>query len=258
MPTSSSTSSPLIFLIANLVSQKTHIVLVIIVAYITSNVCYTRNNTDLPEYKAMAPALIELNDALSKIEEDSFHQSEQVNTSDSVLLEPGRTEVDCQSTYEHEDLRPSFPDVHWEPLTEVPYVDKGLQGDPQFRSLLAAASDVFDYNPKMGTEIHGVDLASLTNAQKDDLARLVATRGVVFFRNQARLDIDAHLELGRYFGELHKHATTSVPRRPGLDEVHVIYADGNSKDQRALFTPTFLWHSDVWVVANMNRKAANL
>lgn len=193
----------------------------------------------------MAPALIETTSACSKTRDDGVHQSKHVHIGDSVLYQPGRTEVDDQSTYEHEDLRPSFPDVHWEPLTEVPYVDKGLQGDPQFRNLLAAASDVFDYNPKIGTEIHGVNLADLNNAQKDDLARLVATRGVVFFRNQTGLDINAQLELGRYFGELHKHATTSVPRKPGLEEVHVVYTDGNSKDQRALFTPTFLWHSDV-------------
>lgn len=42
-----------------------------------------------------------------------------------------------------------------------------------------------------------------------------------------------------------QHATTSVPRKQGLEDVHVVYSGDNSGDQRALFTPSFLWHSDV-------------
>ena len=163
----------------------------------------------------------------------------------SESYEPGRTRVEEHESYEHDHLLPSFPDVEWEPLQEVSYSDRGINGDPQFRNLFAESTDVFDYTPKIGTEIHGVNLAKLTAAQKDDLARLIATRGVVFFRDQTDLDIEAQRELGQYFGKLHKHATTSVPREPGLEDVHVVYTDENSKDQRAKFTPTFLWHSDV-------------
>ena len=163
----------------------------------------------------------------------------------NIPYEPGRTTVEVHDEYEYGDLRPIFPDVHWEPLTEIPYNERGTQGDPQYANLLSDAIDVFDYNPKIGTEIHGINLAKLTDAQKDDLARLISTRGVVFFRNQTDLDIDAQRELGQYFGQLHKHATTSVPRRGDLDDVHVVYTDENSKNQRASFAPTFLWHSDV-------------
>ncbi|KAI9709538.1 MAG: hypothetical protein M1820_003298 [Bogoriella megaspora] len=159
--------------------------------------------------------------------------------------QPGRTIVDEHLTYEYDYLRPNFPEVQWDEIKEVPYTDKGLQGHPEFENLLADATDIFDYNPKIGTEIHGVNLAKLTNAQKNDLARLIATRGVVFFRNQVDLDINAQRELGAYFGTLHKHATTSVPRQEGLEDVHVVFMDKGSKDMRAMFTPTFLWHSDV-------------
>jgi sulfonate dioxygenase len=159
---------------------------------------------------------------------------------------PGRTIVKKHDdTYEYEDLRPRFPDIKWPAYEEIPYVDKGQLGDPSFKNLLADATDVFDYNPKIGTEVHGVDLATLTNAQKNDLARLIATRGVVFFRNQQNFGIDQQRELGKYFGELHKHATTGVPKREGLEDVHVIFTGEGSPDLRALFTPTFLWHSDV-------------
>ena len=139
--------------------------------------------------------------------------------------EPGRTVVEDHEFYEYTDLLPTFPDLAWEPLTEVPYHDKGLQGHSKFQNLLADATDVFDYNPKIGTEIHGVNLARLSDAQKNDLARLIAIRGVVFFRDQKELDIEAQRELGQYFGKLHRHATTSVPRKPGLEDVHVVYTD---------------------------------
>ncbi|KAL9000127.1 MAG: hypothetical protein Q9169_001202 [Polycauliona sp. 2 TL-2023] len=163
-----------------------------------------------------------------------------------ITYAPGRTPTEPPDEYyEHEDLRPFFPDVHWDPLAEVPYHDKGIHGDPQFRHLLASASDVVDYNPKIGTEIHGVNLAKLTDTQKNDLARLISVRGVVFFRGQTDLDIGAQRQLGAYFGKLHKHATTSIPRRAGLEDVHVVFTDSTAKDQRAVFSPNFLWHSDV-------------
>lgn len=191
----------------------------------------------------MAPGLVESTAA------PAFHitkpQSASTELSINTRYVPGCTVVEDHEIYEHTDLLPCFPKVQWGPLTEVPYHDRGNHGHPHFHNLLASATDVFDYNPTIGTEIHGVDLADLSNAQKDDLARLIASRGVVFFRNQANFDIDAQRKLGRYFGSLHKHATTSVPQAPGLDDVHVVYADERSKDQRAKFAPSFLWHSDV-------------
>lgn len=177
---------------------------------------------------------------------------------------PGRTTVEDHTDYTHDDLLPSFPDIHWDALEYTPYEDRGLRGDPKFRNLLQDATTVFDYNPKIGTEIHGVDLANLSAAQKDDLARLIAYRGVVFFRAQKNFDIEAQRDLGRYFGKLHKvsssqtmddltqasthnmqHATTAVPKKKGLEDVHVVYAGDNAGDNRALFSPSFLWHSDV-------------
>lgn len=118
--------------------------------------------------------------------------------------QPGQTPVTRHDNYAHEDLLPSFPDLHWAPLEYTPYEDKGLRGDAKFRNLLRDATAVFDYNPKVGTEIHGVDLSKLDDAQRDDLARLIAYRGVVFFRSQKNFDIEAQRQLGEYWGKLHK------------------------------------------------------
>lgn len=127
-----------------------------------------------------------------------------VGAPNKFQYEPGRTKVENHDNYAHKDLLPSFPDLHWDPIGPIPYEDKGLLGDPNFTNLLSAATDVFDYAPKIGTEIHGINLAKLTEAQKNDLARLIAIRGVVFFRAQDDFDIEAQRELGRYFGTLHK------------------------------------------------------
>ena len=162
----------------------------------------------------------------------------QIRTTAAILSEP----------YEHSHLLPSFPDVSWPPLEEVPYEDKGLLGDSDYRHLLASATDSNNYSPKIGTEIHGVDLATLTDNQKNDLARLIGYRGVVVFRDQANFDIEKQRELGRYYGVLHKHATTSVPIQQGLEDVHVVHTDGAMQDMRAVFKPSFLWHSDVSIV----------
>lgn len=193
----------------------------------------------------MAPFLQETS-AESQIGTLSTKTLKTQKSSPALKYTPGRAgEPISYDNYEHEDLRPRFPDVHWEPYVETPYIDKGLLGDENFSNLLSSATDVFDHTPKIGTEISGVRLSQLTDAQKNDLARLIAIRGVVFFRNQDDFDIDAQRELGQYFGTLHKHATTAVPQREGLEDVHVVYASEDSKEMRAVFTPTFLWHSDV-------------
>ena len=92
---------------------------------------------------------------------------------------PGRTVVEKHDTYEYEDLKPSFPIKRWAPLEEVPYEDKGVLGDPSFKNILAEATNIFDYNTKIGTEVHGVDVANLSDAAKNDLALLISQRGVV-------------------------------------------------------------------------------
>ncbi|KAF8448354.1 hypothetical protein BGX38DRAFT_1189770 [Terfezia claveryi] len=160
---------------------------------------------------------------------------------------PGITPVNNrpEDDYPYDHFRPAFPEHSWGPLKHVPYEDKGLLGDPHYRNLLNAATDVFDYTPKIGTEISGIQLRNLTDAQKNDLARLIAHRGVVFFRGQSDWDVEDQLALGRYFGILHKHATTAMPKKEGLEEIHVVYTDEKGADQSAWFPVGYFWHSDV-------------
>lgn len=108
--------------------------------------------------------------------------------------------------------------------------------------MLGAASQVIDLTPCFGTEIHGLQLNALTDAQKDELALLTAQRGVVVFRDQ-QIDIEEQLQLGRYFGRLHIHPTSGHPK--DYPEVHLVYQDGKSIPEYHRRPQKDQWHSDV-------------
>lgn len=159
-----------------------------------------------------------------------------------------KAKVAPSQEYEYESLRPTFPDIKWEPLTEFEYKDKALGADPEYKSLFAACDEVIHVTPRIGTELVGLKLGELTDQQKDELALLTAYRGVVFLRGQRDFDIKQQLALGRYWGKLHKHATTAMPRdweKEGLEEVHVVWGDETRLPPVGAYTSTYLWHSDV-------------
>ncbi|GAB9476562.1 Poly adp-ribose [Globisporangium polare] len=145
----------------------------------------------------------------------------------------------------HPELLSVFPDTTYPPIPELPYEDRALKADPTFKNLLAGdATTITHLSPKIGSEIAGIQLHELSDAQKDELALLIAHRGVVFFRDQA-IDIDQQLDLGRYFGPLHIHQNLGHPE--GYPEV-VSVENSVEKSQALLahqrYEPTNLWHSD--------------
>ncbi|GME98147.1 unnamed protein product [Ambrosiozyma monospora] len=118
------------------------------------------------------------------------------------------------------------------------HTDRGFFGDPAFESLLANKSvETRPISPKLGTEVSGIQLSTLTDKQKDDLALLVEKRGVVIFRDQDLKDLSQEdiLTWAKYFGPLHVHPTSWAPkgqpnfhmvfRREGTNEAQQIYAD---------------------------------
>ncbi|KAG8212963.1 hypothetical protein J3R82DRAFT_11329 [Butyriboletus roseoflavus] len=145
-------------------------------------------------------------------------------------------------TYEYAAYKASEIETIWEPLKEIEVTDRGQFADPEKKALFSAAKKVQHLTPAIGTEITGIDLRQLTFAQKDELALLVAERGVVFFRDQ-ELNVYEQLNLARHFGPLHKHATTPVPKEPGLEEVHS--RSRISGNDSTSFSKLELWHSDV-------------
>jgi len=128
--------------------------------------------------------------------------------------------------------------------------------DPGHRALshtdpltfLQSASRVQEMTPVLGTEVEGISLSRLTPSERDQLALLVARRGLVVFRGQSEFinsGTDAYLEWGRYFGRPHIHPTSAHPK--GVPEIHLVYRDANSTfnfelDDRITTTQ---WHTDV-------------
>ncbi|PBL03424.1 TauD-domain-containing protein [Armillaria gallica] len=150
---------------------------------------------------------------------------------------------DGDASYKFAQFKPYFPNVSWEPLPEFEVTERGNFADPEKRSLLGAVQKVKHLTPAIGTEILGIDLRQLSDAQKDDLALLVGERGIVVFRDQD-IDIYGQLDIARHYGPLHKHATTPIPKN-GLEEVHVVYNDASRRPDPSAFSKLELWHSDV-------------
>ncbi|GMF44668.1 unnamed protein product [Phytophthora fragariaefolia] len=146
--------------------------------------------------------------------------------------------------FTHPELLSEFPTMTYDPIPVLPYEDRALKADPTFKNLLADAT-VTHLEPKIGTEISGLQLNELTDAQKDELALLVAHRGVVFFRDQ-KISIEQQLDLGRYYGPLHVHQT--VGHAKGIPQVHVVQNSLEVSEKRIksqALEPVNLWHSDV-------------
>lgn len=133
---------------------------------------------------------------------------------------------------------PNYTPFKLPDLVEHPFIDRAIDSDPTKSHLPSAATEAKHLTPAIGTELVGIQLTSLDNAQKDELARLVSERGVVFLRDQ---EMDAHEQVafGAYFGELHIHQMAGII--PGLPWLHPIHKDETSVNARA----HQIWHSDV-------------
>jgi sulfonate dioxygenase len=102
--------------------------------------------------------------------------------------------------------------------------------------------------PRVGTEIKGLQLSQLTDVQKNELALLIAERGVVVFRGQDFKDIgpEKQKEFGSYFGRLHVHPVGAHVQ--DHIELHSIYLGPDNlyrAQRRSSKLTTTGYHSDV-------------
>ena len=115
------------------------------------------------------------------------------------------------------------------------------------QQLVKFGYSVKDLTSKFGTEVRGIQISQLSDLGKNDLARYVAERGVVVFRDQdlRELPIEQALKIASYFGRHHIHPTSGSPK--GYPEVHLVYVDnGNQSIFRANDRVSSVsWHSDV-------------
>jgi len=141
------------------------------------------------------------------------------------------------------------PTQKYAPLTPFAHTEHGLNADTTYPDLLP--KDIVtttDLTPTIGTEVSGIQLSALSSAGKDQLARFVAERKVVVFRDQDFADqpIEKALEFGGYFGRHHIHPTSGSPE--GFPEVHLVFRGLEDKTSENFFktrTSSVAWHSDV-------------
>ena len=99
----------------------------------------------------------------------------------------------------------------------------------------ASLTAVRPLTPAIGAEVSGVDLASAGDDQLDAIRRALLDHHVLFFPGQD-LDHDAHVALGRRFGELERHPHLPSPSDAHPEIVELKASWGGVADE---------WHSDV-------------
>lgn len=163
---------------------------------------------------------------------------------------PPSSETEIQRSYRYTHLLPHFSPETYPPLEPFEHLDPGFRAlsHPNPTSFLNDASVVTELTPNLGTEIHGISLARLDADARDQLALLVARRGLVVFRGQQEFidrGPDSYLEWGRHFGRLHVHPTSGHPQ--GYPELHLVFKEANTtfNFERDESITSTLWHSDV-------------
>jgi len=140
------------------------------------------------------------------------------------------------------------PEQKYPPLQPFEHYDHGKDADPTYPELLGEGVSVESLTPTIGSEVKGIQLSKLSPAGKDQLARFVAERKVVAFRDQdfANLPIEEAKDYASYFGRHHIHPTSGSPA--GHPEVHIVHRGEGDKLAEKFFelrTSSVAWHSDV-------------
>ncbi|KAJ7356906.1 TauD-domain-containing protein [Mycena albidolilacea] len=155
-----------------------------------------------------------------------------------------------EDEYRYSHLLPVFSQDTYPPLTPFSHSDPGLRAlsHPNPRAFLSNATSVVELTPRLGTEVHGINLAELDSDARDELALEVARRGLVVFRDQHDFidrGPDFYKQFGAHFGRLHIHPTSGHPA--GYPELHLVYRDANSTFNFEVSdsTTSTVWHSDV-------------
>ncbi|TDZ54665.1 Alpha-ketoglutarate-dependent sulfonate dioxygenase [Colletotrichum trifolii] len=144
------------------------------------------------------------------------------------------------------DEKTAFP-----PLQPFEFNDRGLVANKEKSHLLprdSATVKATKLTPVIGTEIRGLQLSQLDDRQRDELAFLIAERGVVVFRDQDFKDIgiEKQKEFGRYFGPLHVHPVGAHVK--DHLELHNIYLGPDNEYRnrsKSNKLSTIGYHSDV-------------
>ncbi|QLG70983.1 hypothetical protein HG535_0B00200 [Zygotorulaspora mrakii] len=178
-----------------------------------------------------------------------FFEGQDERSTDGIL----RVNAKYRATAKAPDFLPSWdPNEKYGPLTFHEYDDPALRADPTFSNLFPKDKEneiaVRPITPKLGSEIKGIQLSHLSDAAKDELALLIAQRGVVVLREQDFAEKGPRYvaDFVSHFGKLHIHQSSGHPE--DVAELHVTYRRPDEQEFERLFadrTSSIFWHSDV-------------
>ncbi|KAK3659473.1 hypothetical protein LTR56_001363 [Elasticomyces elasticus] len=174
----------------------------------------------------------------------------QTSPSTSSIRLKGAYDEKAHSEYKYAAYLPVYDETTTFPPTEPSdFSDRGLLADKAKSNLLGAPNAVVTkLTPRIGTEIRGLQLSQLSNDPKNELALLLAERGVVVFRDQDFKDVGPVKQkaFGEYFGKLHVHPVGAHVKEH--IEFHNIYLGADNlyrAQQQSSKLTTTGYHSDV-------------
>ncbi|MEM1432530.1 MAG: TauD/TfdA family dioxygenase [Pseudomonadota bacterium] len=103
----------------------------------------------------------------------------------------------------------------------------------------ASALDIVPITPRIGAEVHGLDLAALSAPALAALREAFARHRVLVFRDQ-RLDREAHKQFGRLWGPLQTHPAKTELGLPGDPEIFKINIGAETRVANGES-----WHTDL-------------
>lgn len=95
----------------------------------------------------------------------------------------------------------------------------------------------------LGAEIHGIDVNSMTDDDFAEIHSLLLKHQVVFLVGQKNMTPEAHIALGRRFGEIEMHPY--LPRLEGHEEIVIVDSERGGKVD--------VWHTDMTFQASPPR-----
>ena len=125
-----------------------------------------------PYSDSVAPINGNVNDATAQVPADAIVQSSQAAQTKQQPHSASRAAPIGDGPYPYEHLLPHFSNDNYPPLTPFEHADPGLRAlaHPNPRAFLDGATRVAELTPNLGTEIDGVDLATLDDNARDQLA----------------------------------------------------------------------------------------
>jgi hypothetical protein len=178
-----------------------------------------QQNKTIPKQKSWLPPLLRSQSKSQKSKSRRLltrrHMKGFVDTMWSISIQL----TDSCWQYKYANYLPVYDNTTVFPPTEpFKVTDKGSLADkakPHLFSTNNPEVSITKLTPRIGTEIKGLQLSQLTDAQKNELALLVGERGVVVFRGQDFKDIgpQKQKEFGEYFGKLHVHVSIPPERK---------------------------------------------